>query len=92
MNETFLKKIEELADRGEFKQALSLLDNAIAENSGDDMLFMTRGKLYWRLGDRSRATSDYSMAIHINPESPACHLLEMARAVENFYNPDLLNP
>lgn len=92
MNETFLKKIEELTDRGDFREALTLLDDAIAADSGDDMLYLTRGRLYWRVGDRPRATSDYTKAVDLNPESPARHLLEMARDVEAFFNPDLLNP
>lgn len=92
MNETFLKKIDQLVREGDYRHAMEMLDKAILETPTDDSLFMSRGKLHWRLGNRSQATSDYSTAIHLNPDSPARHLLEMAQNVADFFNPDLLNP
>lgn len=92
MKENIIKNIEDLTAKGEYDEALKLLSEAIAENPEDDRLYVSRGKIFWRLGHRSQATSDYSTALHLNPDSPARHLLEMAQDVEAFFNPDLLNP
>lgn len=65
-------------------------NNTTAE--GLDDLYFRRGKLYWRLGRRGEATSDYMKAVAVNPSSPASRALENARDVEAFYNKDLYNP
>ncbi len=61
-------------------------------NPESDELYFRRGKLYWRMGDRSAAMGDYAKAQSINPDSPASKALEMAYDVANFFNPDLYNP
>ena len=63
----------------------------LKSNNLTEALFL-RGKIHWRLGNRSRATSDYAAAAAADPDSPAAEALEQARAVEDFFNPDLLNP
>lgn len=55
-------------------------------------LYFRRGKLWWRLGNRSAATSDYAHAVALDPASPAVKALEHARDVADFFNPDLYNP
>lgn len=92
MNETFLKNIDKLSAQGNFQEAMSLLNEAISNDADNDTLYLTRGKLFWRLGERSRAMTDYSTALHLNPASPARHHLEMAQDIADFFNPDLLNP
>ncbi|MDE6265818.1 MAG: tetratricopeptide repeat protein [Muribaculaceae bacterium] len=92
MNETFLKSIDALVASGDFQGAINQLSDAISATPDNDRLYLIRGKLFWRIGERYKATSDYSTAVHLNPESPARHLLEMAHNVADFFNPDLLNP
>ncbi|MCM1522421.1 MAG: hypothetical protein NC039_07195 [Muribaculaceae bacterium] len=84
--------IDLLVADGHIEEAVERLTKMIEENPGDDTLFFTRGKLRWRLDDRSGATSDYVKASAINPSSPAVRALEQARDVADFFNPDMYNP
>lgn len=70
-------------------EALSVLLDSEPENSE---AFYLRGKVYWRMNQRSKAVSDYCRAVAIDPESKARHALEAARDVEDFFNTDLMNP
>lgn len=87
-----LEKIGQLAAGGHTDEALDMLTAAIAEQPADDRLLFMRGKIYWRLGMRSAATSDFAKAVEANPDSPAARALEQARDVADFFNPDLYNP
>ena len=81
-----------LASEGRVEEAIALLGDMAAVCSDCDEVFFCRGKLLWKLGRRAEATSDYIKAVSINPSSKAARALEMARAVESFFNPDMLNP
>ncbi len=87
-----IEDIKIMVGRGDTASALEALDTYIKNNPGDDEAYFLRGKLRWRAGDRSGATTDYAHAASINPESGAVRALEMARDIESFFNPDLLNP
>ncbi|MDE5649591.1 MAG: hypothetical protein K2J65_11205 [Duncaniella sp.] len=84
--------IDTLIAENKLEDAVRLMDEVISENSDSDILYFRRGKLRWRLGDRSGAMSDYAKAKELNPESPASKALEQAYDVANFFNPDLYNP
>lgn len=74
--------------------AASQLEEALArlsDASDAESLFL-KGKILWRMGRRAEATSAYTKAAVLDPESPAVQALEHARDIENFFNPDLLNP
>lgn len=74
------------------QQAIDILDTLIsAEPDNADALFL-RGKAFWRLGMRDRATADYSASAQLNPAGPAHRALENARDIADFFNPDLFNP
>lgn len=77
---------------GRYAEALAVLDALVKDNPSDDHLLFERGKLRWRMGDRSGATGDYAGAVALNPESPAALALEQARDIADFFNPDLYNP
>lgn len=77
---------------GEYDEALGMLDHNVEVDGGNSNWWYLRGRVYWRLGNRGAAISDYEHAAQINPDSPAAHALQMARDVMDFYNPDLLNP
>lgn len=77
---------------GRFEEALAVLDSLIEASPDDDTLLFERGKLRWRIGDRSGATGDYAKATAVNPSSPAAKALEQARDIADFFNPDLYNP
>ena len=84
--------LKRLVEAGDTAGALALLEALIAAAPEDDSLYFERGKLYWRLGERSKATGDYLRAAALNPDSPAAVALEHAGDIEEFFNPDLLNP
>jgi len=81
-----------LASQGRTDEAIALLDEIITASSASSEALFLRGKLLWKLGRRAEATSDYIKATDIDPDGPASRALEMARSVESFFNPDLLNP
>ncbi|MDE5749752.1 MAG: tetratricopeptide repeat protein [Duncaniella sp.] len=88
-----LQNIENIIASGDLSRAVEALTEMIDNGSdGLDDLYFRRGKLYWRLGRRSEATSDYMKAVALNPDSPAARALENARDIEAFFNPDLYNP
>lgn len=90
--ESSLSMIKLIADSGDLSRAVEELSRLISIEPENDEAYFMRGKLRWRLGDRSGATADYAHAAELNPKSGAVRALEMARDIEGFFNPDLLNP
>jgi tetratricopeptide (TPR) repeat protein len=86
------QKIEELINENRVDDAIIALDLAIKSDADNDQLYFTRGKLHWRLGNRSQAITDYEHAVAINPNSPARIALDNAHDVISFFNPDIFNP
>lgn len=82
----------QLISENRFEEALNVLNKLIAEKPEDDVLLFERGKLKWRLGDRSGASNDYAKSSAINPDGPAKFALEQAQEIADFFNPDLYNP
>lgn len=91
MNSDFTH-IEELLRENKPEDALVLLDRVIAADAENAEALFLRGKAYWRLGERAKATSDYAASAMIEPGGKAAAALEHARDIEDFFNPDLLNP
>lgn len=87
-----LNDIKALTEASNYVQAMTRLNDYIdLHPDSADALFM-RGKLFWRLGERARATADYAASAAIQPDGAAACALEHARDIEAFFNPDLLNP
>lgn len=84
--------ISRLISVNRLEDALHALNAAIGADADDADALLMRGKVYWRLGERSKAMSDYGRAAAIDPYGPAAVALEQARNIEAFFNPDLLNP
>lgn len=89
---TEIAEITALLKSNKLTEALDLADRYLAAHPDDAEALFLRGKIHWRKGNRPRATSDYAAAAAADPRSPAAEALEQARAVEDFFNPDLLNP
>lgn len=87
-----LTNIDRLIKDNKLHDALVLLNGYIAEHQDDAGALFMRGKVWWRLGERSRATNDYAASVAIEPDGDAAQALEQARDIEAFFNPDLLNP
>lgn len=84
--------IKNLIDKGDIEEAICQLDALIESQPDNDAAFFQRGKLYWKIGETARAMNDYATAARINPDSPAATALEHSHDIQNFFNPDLLNP
>lgn len=87
-----LTNIDRLIKENKLQDALVLLNERIEKHPEDADALFVRGKVWWRLGERARATSDYAASASMNPNGAAAYALEQAREIENFFNPDLLNP
>lgn len=87
-----LQQIDRLIADNCLDRALQMLDEILTARPDDAAALFARGKVYWRMGDRAKATGDYTAAAAIDPQSPAVKALENARDIENFYNTDLYNP
>lgn len=87
-----LQQINQLIAQNSLKEALELLDRAISEDENCEELYFLRGKVNWRIGKRGAAITDYEHAVALNPDSKAKVALKIAHEVNEFYNPDLLNP
>lgn len=86
------ENIKVLLDGNEVEKVIEILTDVINYNPVDAEAFFLRGKAYWRMGLRSKAISDYASAEALDSNSPAALALEQAREIEDFFNPDLLNP
>lgn len=87
-----INEAKRLAEQGLFNDAIEFLTSLITEEPANAEALFERGKLYWRTGNRSAATTDYAHSASLKPDGPAARALEMARDIESFFNPDLLNP
>ena len=87
-----METIRLLIDSNRFDEARRALDTIISSGDATAEAYYLRGRLFWRTGFRSLAVTDYEHAVALDPDSPARHALEMARDIESFFNPDLLNP
>lgn len=66
-NLTILKECMELDSRGDYRESITRLDEAISTNPGESKLFYQRGIRYERLEEYSLALKDYSTALEMEP-------------------------
>lgn len=71
---------------------INRLSLQIQDSPSDAALFFERGKLFWKIGRRAEAMTDFNTAISFDPQSPARAYLDMANDIMDFYNTDLYNP
>ena len=72
-----MDKIDKLVSENNIQGALTLINQMIDGNPESDELYFRRGKLYWRMGDRSAAMGDYAKAQSINPHIQASKAYEI---------------
>ena len=89
---TELQQIEQQLQENNLDEALAAADRYIAAHPDSAEAHFLRGKIYWRQGNRSAATTDYATAASLDPASPAVEALAVARSVADFFNPDIFNP
>lgn len=68
------------------------LNELIAANPRDAEAYYRRGRLYWKMGQRGAAISDYNRSAEIDPNGPGAIAAEQAMSIMNFFNPDQFNP
>lgn len=90
-NNQIISEVERAVSENRFDDALALLTDAIAKTPGSELYYM-RGRLFWKIGRKGDAMSDYASATALDPSSPAAKAMEIARDVMDFYNKDLYNP
>lgn len=93
--ESLYPEIERLIAENSLEEALRQI--AVARTGADSVraaeLSFLRGKIYFRLGRRAAAISAYSEAAAAQPgDNRYATALAMLRRIEEFFNPDLLNP
>ncbi len=76
----------------EIEKEIAALTARIDARGADADALYHRGMLYWKLGRRGAAMSDYAAAAAIDPASPAAAALEQARSIMDFYDRNLYNP
>lgn len=74
------------------EEQIDILTAKLAATPEDPDLLYERGALYWRLGQRAAAVNDFSASAERQPDGRAARMLEYAREIEDFFNPDLYNP
>ncbi len=87
-----LQNIRSLIDASRLDEALAALSSLPESESSTAEAWFLRGLTLWRRGNRAAAASAYAHAASLDPEGPAVQALDMARDIEAFFNPDLLNP
>ena len=83
--------IAKLVESDNIEAAIDKISEILEKEVSADAYYY-RGRLYWRLGNKSRAISDYCHAVELNPESEAREALKMATSIMDFYNKEIYNP
>lgn len=95
MNDSFLSDLRtELNTKNDITVVLEQCREAIKSGKYtlNDEFWFLYGKALWQAGERRQAAGAYRMAVELNPGSPAAIALEMSDNIDEFFNPDLLNP
>lgn len=86
-----METIRQLIQQGKTQEAISQLDQYIAEHPQADEAYYLRGNAYRKQQDVRQALNNYLQAIELNPDSPAVQAHNMLIDILNFYNKDMFN-
>ena len=85
-------RVRALLDADKADDAIVLLDEwRSGGGEMDDDLFYLLGNAWRKKGNWQMAMNNYLEAVHLNPESPAKHALDIANEILDFYNKDMYN-
>ncbi len=87
-----LQNIRELILAGRLDEALSVASQLLDVQGENAEVLYLRGRVYWRLGQRREAITDYTASALLQPGGPASLALAQATEIMDFYNHDLYNP
>lgn len=73
-------------------ETIEQLSRLIEQNPDDPQAYYRRGSLYWKLGQRAAAITDFNTSARIDPDGPGAVAAEHAMAIMSFFNHDQFNP
>lgn len=71
----------------EIEQEIAALTAKIESESADALDLYRRGSLYWKLGRRAQAITDFNASAKMDPEGPGTAAASHAMAILDFFNP-----
>lgn len=71
----------------EIEQEIAALTARIEARSDDAAAFYRRGSLYWKLGQRAAAITDFNTSARLDPDGPGAAAATHALDILDFFNP-----
>ena len=71
----------------EIEQEIAALTAKIESEPSDARALYRRGSLYWKLGRRAEAITDFNASANLDPEGPGAAAAAHAQAILDFVNP-----
>lgn len=71
----------------EIEQEIAALTARIAADPNDAAALYRRGSLYWKLGQRAAAITDFNASAAIDPDGPGAAASAHAQSILDFFNP-----
>ena len=84
-------EIKKLIDKGEIQKAKDELKSIISENPKEDNAYYLLGNIFRKEQNWQLAMNNYTLAIEINPSSPAQGAWKMCQEILNFYDTTMYN-
>lgn len=71
----------------EIEQEIAALTAQIDKNPDDATALYRRGSLYWKLGQRAAAITDFNASALLDPTGPGAAASAHAQSILDFFNP-----
>ncbi len=71
----------------EIEQEIAALTAKIAADPNDARTLYRRGSLYWKLGRRAEALTDFNASANLDPAGPGAAAATHAQEILDFFNP-----
>ena len=71
----------------EIEKQIAELTVKIDTNPDDAMALYRRGSLYWKLGQRAAAITDFNASALLDPNGPGAAASAHAQSILDFFNP-----
>ncbi len=71
----------------EIEQEIAELTARLESNPDDARALYRRGSLYWKIGDRAAALTDFNASAAADPNGPGPAAAAHALAILDFFNP-----
>ncbi len=71
----------------EIEKQIEELTSHIDSHPDDAMALYRRGSLYWKLGQRAAAITDFNASALLDPNGPGAAAADHAQSILDFFNP-----